>query len=388
MRVAIDGRSLSGATLRGWDRYTVGLVRGLARAGVEVVLLERKRQPLNPAHVGDLPCGVLSLDDHGGLWWEQIALPIALSRGRFDVYHAPAEHGIPLASRCPTVLTLHSATAHSYADLVGRGELPGPLRDYTGSNIHPDVPTPANLYWHAQVRRASWILAPSGFAHEEIVRFLDVRPDRVTVTPLAVDDLFRREPRRADLREATLALVGIAAPYLLYVGGYERHKNVEGLIRAFALVRRQRPDLSMLCVGSGQPPARVEDAVRAAGLEPERHVVLATGHFGPALVDLYDEAELLVTLSWRETFGLPALEAMTRGVAVVASAWGAAPEVVQNGGTLVDPRDPQSAAGAILALLEDPGRGTRAREAAARFSWDRAAAQTIEIYERLAAERA
>jgi glycosyltransferase involved in cell wall biosynthesis len=383
MRVVLDGRSLSGEVLRGWDRYTVGLVRALAASGVEVVLAERKRAPLNPAHVQDLPCGIVSLDDMGGLWWEQVALPRALSALKADIYHAPAEHGVPLAAPCATVLTLHSATAHSYADLLARGRLTGRLADYAGSDTHPDALTPSNLYWHAQVRRADWVLAPSAFAREEIVAFLRVPPQRVTVTPLAADPIFNAPPRDAAVRRETRARIGVTSPYLLYVGGYERHKNVEGLIAAFAHVRGARPGLVLLCVGSSAPPPRVAEAVRAAGLEPGRDVVLASGYLGPALVDLYDDAELLVTLSWRETFGLPALEAMTRGVAVVASSWGAAPEVVGDGGQLVDPRDHAAAATAMLELLEDKGRGERARAAAARFSWSETASRTMAVYERL-----
>jgi hypothetical protein len=63
------------------------------------------------------------------VWWEQVAVPQALRRGEFDLYHAPAEHGIPVLSRRPTVLTVHSVTMHSYADLIRQGQLTGHLRE-------------------------------------------------------------------------------------------------------------------------------------------------------------------------------------------------------------------------------------------------------------------
>ncbi|HEY2805136.1 MAG TPA: glycosyltransferase, partial [Gemmatimonadales bacterium] len=73
----------------------------------------------------------------------------------------------------------------------------------------------------------------------------------------------------------------------------------------------------------------------------------------------------------------------TRGVAVVASAWGAAPEVVHGGGILVDPRDPAAFRDAVAELLRDSGRGARAREDAGRFNWEAAADATLAIYHRL-----
>ena len=81
MRVAFDARSLSSPVLRGWDRYTVGLVGELVRVGTDVTLFHRSREPIHASHVADLGCRVLGLPDHGGLYWEQVAVPLALWRG-------------------------------------------------------------------------------------------------------------------------------------------------------------------------------------------------------------------------------------------------------------------------------------------------------------------
>ena len=128
MRVAFDGRSLTAPALRGWDRYTVGLVRELAARGVEVVLLHRAGEPVREEHVRGLGCRTQAVEARRGLAWEQVAVPLALLRGGFDVYHAPAERGVPLVAPCPTVLTVHSVTLHSYASFIRRGLLPGTVR--------------------------------------------------------------------------------------------------------------------------------------------------------------------------------------------------------------------------------------------------------------------
>ena len=389
MRVALDARSLASPSLRGWDRYTVALVQGLQARGVEVVLLHRARAPLVELHLDHVPCERLGLADRGTLWWEQVAVPFALRAHRIDLYHAPTEYGVPFAAPCPIALTVHSATAHSYADLIRRGLLPGSLADYVGSDADPHRLTFGTLYWHAQVARADWIFTPSEFCRREVVEFLPVHAERVSVTPLAVPHQLLRPPSDEGARAATLARLGVRRPYLLYVGVYERHKNVAGLLCAFAMVRRARPDLSLVFVGGGAPPEEVRRAMQSLGLAAGGNVVLLGG-LSSELVDLYDAAELLVTLSWRESFCLPALEAMSRGVPVVASAWGATAEYVDGAGRLVDPRDPAAAAQAVLDLLEPAARHAAAERGpaiAAGFSWDATTDATLAVYERLIAER-
>jgi glycosyltransferase involved in cell wall biosynthesis len=386
MRIAFDARSLSSPVLRGWDRYTVGLVKELVHQGIEVTLFNRDRESLHLPHVAELGCRFVSLADRGGLHWEQVAVPLALWRGRYDLFHAPAEHGVPLAAPCPVVLTFHSVTLHSYADLVQRGLLPGRVRDYLGFDGGPHRRTPAASYFIAQVARADHIVVPSEFCREEVIRFLRVTPRRVSVTPLAVHEQFQKPPSPAGIRATVLAQLGIQRPYLLYVGGYEPHKNVAGLLVAFAAVKLERPDLSLVLVGSKEIPENLRVQAASLGLNLGRDVRFLL-NLTNELTDVYDGAELFVSLSWRETFCLPALEAMTRGIPVVASAWGATSEVIGDAGRTIDPRDDAAAASAILGLLDPSARARcaeRARHEAGRFDWAETTKRTISIYSRLA----
>lgn len=387
MRVAFDARSLAAPALRGWDRYTVELARALAGANVAILFLHRAGSPPAPHHLTGLPVTTRAVAGRGGLWWEQVSVPRALRALGADLYHAPAEHGVPLVASRPTVLTVHSVTAHSYRDLLRRGTLRGTLADYLGPGRDARRRPLAGLYWRLQVARATHLMVPSAFTREEIVHLLGVTPNRITVTPLAPAPAFRETAPDAERRRATLARLGVTPPYLLYVGGYERHKNVEGLLEVFARVRRQRPDLSLVTVGTGSPPHSSQLTAHSRGLESRTSIVFL--HDVTAdLVDLYDGADALVTLSWRESFGLPALEAMTRGVPVVASAWGAAPEVVGDAGRLVDPRDVDGAARAVLDVLDPAQRAAlaeRGRRHAARFTWAETARRTLDVYRRLLA---
>jgi glycosyltransferase involved in cell wall biosynthesis len=362
------------------------LVRELVRSGIEVTLFHRDREPLHKPHVADLKCKVVGLSDRGGLYWEQIAVPLALWRGKYDLFHAPAEHGVPLAAPCPVVLTYHSVTLHSYADLIRRGFLPGRVRDYLGYDGRPQRRSPAGLYHQAQVARADHVIVPSEFCRREVIRFLRVPPGRVTVTPLAVHDQFRRPPSSPEAQQTTLASLGIHQPYLLYVGGYEPHKNVQGLLKAFAGVKQALPQFSLVLVGSKSIPEYLYVRSADLGLLPGRDVCFLL-NLTEELTDVYDGAELFISLSWRETFCLPALEAFTRGVPVVASAWGATSEVVGDVARLVDPRDHPGVIEAVLELAsakKAAGFGLRARQAASRFDWSQTARQTRCLYQRLA----
>jgi len=384
MRVAFDGRSLASPVLRGWDRYAIGLVGELVRQGVEVTLFHRKRQPLHPPHIENLGCSVRGLDDIKGLHYEQVSVPLALKRGNFDLFHAPFEHGVPLAAPCPVVLTIHSVTGQSYQDLIDRGKLPGSTRDYVGYDV--GAWNWKHFYLRAQIARADHILTPSEFCRDEVVQFLNIPPARVTSTPLAAHEQFLRPPRSEHDRAAVLRGFNIRKPYLLFVGGYEPHKNIIGLLETFALVKLVRPDLSLVLVGTGSAPEALSRRVESLELQPGDDVVFLT-NISEELTDLYDEASLVVTLSWRETFCLPILEGMARGIPAVASEWGAASEIMEGTGLLVDPRDSFAAKDAILQLLS-PAADCQIRRRtfiaqAKNYSWSRTAAQTLEVYHRL-----
>jgi len=380
MRIAVDARSLAAPVLRGWDRYTVGLLDALCSSGLEIDLLHRERVPIHAEHIKRLPVRPVALSDRGGLHWEQVALPRALRE--YDLFHAPAEHGVPLLAPCPVVLTVHSVTLQSYRRLIHRGLLEGPL----GAYIPPaDLASRvcAGAYFRLQVARADHILTPSAFCRDEVIDLLGVSPRRVSVTPLAPAPEFKGQAD-SEATSQTLSSLGVRRPFLLYVGGYEPHKNVPGVLRLLSLVRHQRPDLNLVVVGTGEVPDSLGQEARSLGL-PAGEVVFLR-NLGRELRALYDAAELFVSMSWRESFGLPALEAMTRGLPVVVSGWGAAGEVVGEAGVLVDPTDPEGAALAVLDALH-PDRRTmladRARHRARQFSWHETADRTRDIYERL-----
>src|SRR5205085_9728794 len=101
--------------------------------GLEVTFMFREREPIETSHLAGIDCRIEALSDRSAVYWEQVSAPLALRRGAFDVWHSPAERGVPFFASCPRVLTLHSAPHAAYADFIARGLLPGQLGDYLGS---------------------------------------------------------------------------------------------------------------------------------------------------------------------------------------------------------------------------------------------------------------
>jgi alpha-1,3-rhamnosyl/mannosyltransferase len=252
------------------------------------------------------------------------------------------------------------------------------VSDYLGYDPNRDRWRWPRLYSRIQRLRPNHTFTPSEFSRQELIRFLGFHRKQVSVTPLAVPDLFTAPANPTEASKVRERL-GLRQPYLLNVGGFEAHKNIPALLQVFAAVRKQRPDLSLAVVGTGRVP---EKLIAAAG--EFRGGVKFLSNLGDELLGVYDGAAAFVSMSWRESFGVPFLEAMARGVPVVASAWGASSEVVGTAGELIDPRDIEAATAAILRVLAEPHRYASAgRKQVATFSWKRTAELTAKVYQKL-----
>jgi glycosyltransferase involved in cell wall biosynthesis len=178
---------------------------------------------------------------------------------------------------------------------------------------------------------------------------------------------------------------GLAGPFILSVGDIQPRKNHIGLIRAFAKLVKAYPQLKHTLALVGKPTwftAKVEEAARESGVK-ERIRFLG---FVPdaELLQLYNACEVFVFPSFYEGFGLPALEAMACGRAVVCSDASALPEVVDGAAILFDPYAVDEMVRAIADILLDSElRGRMERlglQRAAHFSWQKTAERTLEVF--------
>jgi len=225
------------------------------------------------------------------------------------------------------------------------------------------------------VRQVRVILTPSESSRRDVAADFGVDPDRITVIPLGVDDVFA-PPSEPRVPGRLLAMASADAPM----------KGIATLLEAFAKLRTER-DLELYLVTRPQPGGRTEELVRS--LDIEGHVHFVSGVSDAELVALMGSAEVACVPSLYEGFSLPTAELMACGTPLVVSRAGAIPEVVGADGRcadLVTPGDVGELTHALAALLDDPERrarmGRAARERAlAEFSWHAVAVATAAAYD-------
>jgi alpha-1,3-rhamnosyl/mannosyltransferase len=224
----------------------------------------------------------------------------------------------------------------------------------------------------ATANTARRILVQSRFTADEVEHRLGVDPERIVVTPLAVDSIFTPAQSGAP-DELPAELRG--RRYVLHVGAHDERKNTATLITAFA---RAFPAGDVALAFTRRPPS-----LPAGG-------VVIDAPDDAALAALYRGAALVALPSTYEGFGFPLLEAMACGAPVLAARAGALPEVGGDAAAWVDDaHDVEAWAAALRALLaDDAARGALAARGPARaaeFSWERCTAQTLAVLEEVAA---
>jgi len=346
--VGISLLTLVPGELGGSETYVRELLRGLGRVGThdyEVLL-----PPVAPTASEGLPSTIATEYRLARTIPQRLAaMTLAAARPgrlRARLRDAAAVH-YPLTIRIPpvqpSVVTLHDVQHLDLPSMFPRSE-----RLFRA------------VAWDRSVKSATVVIAISAFVRDRAVAQLGVDGERVRVVPLGID--------HDELQPGN----GRREPFLLYPARRWPHKNHERLFEAFALLRREQPDLRLVLTGGGAYPS-VPDGVAVRGL-------VARGE----LVSLMQRASALVFPSLYEGFGLPPLEAMACGCPVACSSAAALPEVVGDAARLFDPRDPNAIADAVRDVLDAPQDWSRrGLERARAFSWDETARATDAVYAEL-----
>jgi glycosyltransferase involved in cell wall biosynthesis len=282
------------------------------------------------------------------LSWRELTVP-PIPRGEV-LWWAP-HFNVPLRLRVPLVVTLH--------DLL-------PV-------VQPRTRRIARValaFWLARIRRhALHVICVSEFTRRHVTELAGVEKSRTSVIPLGV-------------RSSPCAHAGSAVPYLLFVGMLKPHKNLAGLLRAFARIADRIPH-RLVVVGKQRGLRGVDRAaIRIASTLGSR-VEFLEDVADSELAVLICGADLLIQPSFFEGFGLPPLEAMAAGTPVLVARAGALPEVCGDAAWYCDPDSVADIAFRILELLNDPSLrarlGASGRARAAQFTWERCAAGTSRV---------
>lgn len=239
----------------------------------------------------------------------------------------------------------------------------------------------------ASAARADAIIAVSAFTRRDILRLLpNVPVDKIHVVLEAADDYKDDDKPVPSIQRGAHEHEPRPLPYVMFVGTFEPRKNLSTLLKALPLTP---PDLRVVMVGAsgwgaggGDEPAKL-----AQELGVTSRVQLAGRVTDDELDQLYRSARALVFPSLSEGFGLPALEAMSRGIPVICSNTGSLPEIVSDAALLHAPTDVHQLAQHLTRLWTDDvlhaTMRLRGLARAQQFSWQKAAQETAKIYEEL-----
>ncbi len=291
------------------------------------------------------------------------SLPLRARAMRLDVVHGLANVVPPLAPGVATVVTI--------LDVIWA---------HFPRTMEASATRAMRLVAQTSARTADRVLTISVAAEKDIADVLGVASERIDVAYLAPAAAARAVPTPPDELRGKLGLS--ESPIVLSLAQKREHKNLDGLVRAF----RQIPaDAQLVLPGSPTPyEAELRRLVEELGLTRRVHF---PGWLSDADVEgLYATAACVVLPSWIEGFGLPILEAMSRGVPVACSNTSSLPEVAGQAAALFDPADETGMAAAISQVLTDPALAAdlvrAGYEQAAGFTWDATASKTLECYRR------
>jgi len=368
VRIGIDARKLHDF---GIGTYIRNLLRELARLDrqTEFVVLCRPddREALVP--LGDNFRAVSDSSPNYSVT-EQVTIPLALRRERVTLFHAP-HYVLPPLVGCRSVVTIHDCI-----HLMFPQYLPNRM---------------ALVYARTSIglaaRRATRVMTVSESSKRDILRFVDVPPDKIDVIYNAYDERFGVEPREEDVVRVR-ERYQLHDEFVLYAGNVKPHKNLERLIEAFNLVRQSGLDhLKLVLIGD---EISKYAALRRAVHRHQLHKYVRFLGYMPeeTLAVMYRLASVFVFPSLYEGFGLPPLEAMASGTPVVTSNLSSLPEVAGDAAVLVDPYDPQAIANGIhLVLTDESLRRDLRRKGLARagqFSWAQSVRRVRQIYDEAA----
>lgn len=353
-----------GFTRSGIGNYIDNLIRELVKTSEHEITLVAHDKPsvaydlpvIHPCY----PFGIYKTV----LWSQMLSLQKGLLRD-FDIVHNPGHFSLLNKPGRHYICTIHDLT--------------------------PIISPIWHTRWKYRVSKISFpriithsdrIIVDSFQTKKDLIRCYQVCEQKISVIYLGASEEFK--PLENHHIESVKKKYMIDFPFVLFVGNLEPRKNIPTLFKAFSQCKKKIPELKLIIIGQkGWKYAEVFKTIKFLHLEKEVIFLQYIPHEDvPAL---YNAARLFVYPSLYEGFGLPPLEAMQCGTPVITSNTSSLPEVIGDGGFMVDPLDIQDLTEKMLQLLtDDQTRKENIRYNLARsqqFSWKKCAKQTLEVYE-------
>jgi glycosyltransferase involved in cell wall biosynthesis len=365
VRIAIDARKMRDY---GIGTYVRNLLRYLARIdkNTEYVLFCRADDCATIEESGENFRAVPELARQYSIK-EQLRIPLDLRREKIDLFHAP-HYVLPALIPCKAVVTIHDCIHLRFPQY-----LPSRL-GYAYARTSMWIAT----------HRSTRVLTVSEASKRDILKYFHVPQHKIDVIYNGIDERFGETPSPDEVLRVR-ERYQLNDPFVLYAGNIKPHKNLERLIEAFHLLRRNGHEtVKLLIIGDEiSKYATLRRAVHKYKLH--KHVRFFGFVPDKTLAVLYRLARVFVFPSLYEGFGLPPLEAMASGTPVITSNVSSLPEVVGDAALLIDPYEPAAIAQAMHRVLTEPSlREDLRRRGLLRvkdFSWERSIRRVHEIYQ-------
>ena len=301
--------------------------------------------------------------------WEQFHIPLEIINNSLDVFHCPANMGVPVSAAAPVITTIHDIIP-----LV----LPDIYKNLIPFNQYEKLLSNA-------VRHSEAVITGSEFSKNDIMKWTGLSGDKIHVIFDGIDPVFL-EPRDPRLTEALKIRHSIEGPYILYSGGIDPRKNIPFMLDAFRIIEEKHgKGLKFVITGGRKELGDLigENTVHSLS---ETGKYIFTGHVTDAeLAHLCSGALALFYPTLYEGFGLPLLEAFASGTPAAAGKVSSLPEIGRDAVHYIDIEDPEKSAEMLCELLENTGLREklvkRGKQLSELYTWDKTAAQTLRIYE-------
>ncbi len=371
MKILFDAH-LSENKITGSGRYINGLILALLEQDKtnEYFLLVnnsiKSDHPLSQIESSKLT--KIPIDLTGPSLRQHILIPKLLNKLKPDVYHHP-HFDLPLFHKTPSVVTIHDLkyirNPHFFPELCGV------KRWYMKTMIAQSV------------KRARKIITVSNSTKLDLIDLFKISDEKIEVVYHGLEKNLQQEIN-IKKRNQVLRKYGILDKFILFVGERRPHKNIVNLITAFKLAKNNlHNNVKLLIIGKSysnyQEP---EKEIKRHRLENE--VIIADFVSDEELSIFYKTAEMLILPSYYEGFGFPLIEAMSCKIPVIAADNTSMPEIVGDAGLLINPDEPDDISEKIISVLKDNNlrekliyKGLKNIE---RFTWEKAAQQTLQVY--------